>query len=914
MATPGRPAEPIRFWQTKLYRPSLGAGLLRRPRLESRLEWGLDRNLILVSAPAGFGKTTLVVQWLEARGYPTAWLSLHEDDANLITFLHLLIAAIRTLHADACPTTWAMLEALQEPPAEELAISLVNELCQVSQDFLLVLDDYHRVKSRPVHQLVETLVEHMPPSLHLVLSTRADPPLRLATMRAGEKMLEVRGGDLRFTPDEVEAYFEQFVGIEADPALLAALVQRTEGWIVGLRLAALWLRDGGELPVPARSFGGANRDVIEYLVAEVLSQQPNALQELLIRSSILERFCAPLLDALIDPDPDTGSRPLAGGGRQALKWMEQANLFLVPLDDKGIWFRYHHLFRELLQHRLLSEWSEELVACLHTRAADWFAARGLPEEALHHALAAGDAPRAARMVERQRHALLDGEDWYTLLRWVNLLPEELIHQRPGLVLARAWHQQWRWQYGTMPPLLERAEELLSRDIEGTTEGERQILRGEIDALWSALSFARGDGRRCLEYGQRAGERLPTALVYVRSTFFEYLGWGYQMTGQAQRGIHIVEEALASEEAREVLFTARMLLALAVIYYLSGDLRLQEQMASRLLRLTPEGSLALSRPWAYLIAGVACYQKNRLEEAATHFLAVTEHPYTANAATSHAAMLALALTYQAQGRPEAATQVAEESLEFALEIRHPRQMLESHAFRARLALLQSDLKVAQRWARDVTPEDLPARTLFPEVPRVTLARVLLAQATRDSLQEASQILEGMVGIARGVHSAPHTIELLALQALVAEAQGKGQEALHLLRQSLELAQPAGFLRVYVDLGPAMVPLLSRLAESESEPGYIRRILAAFAPAPAQGKRRRDPTAQLEMVEPLTNREQEILELLARRLSDKEIAQALHISPYTVSKHTSNLYGKLQAAGRRQAVSKARALGILPPEWA
>jgi len=915
MATSTQPAEPIRFWQTKLHRPRLVAGLLRRPRLESRLEWGLDHNLILVSAPAGFGKTTLVIQWLEARGYPAAWLSLHEDDANLITFLHLLIAAIRSLYADACPKTWAMLEALQEPPAEELAINLVNELCEVSPDFLLVLDDYHRVKSRPVHKLVETLVEHMPPSLHLVLATRADPPLRLATLRAGHQVLELRAGDLRFTPDEVEAYLEQFVGLEADPALLTALAQRTEGWIVGLRLAALWLREGRELTAPARNFGGTSRDVIEYLVAEVLSQQPEVYQEILARSSILERFCAPLLDTLLDPDPGTASRPPAGGGRQALKWMEQANLFLVPLDDKGTWYRYHHLFRELLQHRLLSEASKESVARLHARAADWFAARGLPEEALRHALAAGDALRAARLVERQRHALLDGEDWNTLLRWVDLLPEDLIHQRPGLLLVRAWHQQWRWQYATMPPLLERAEELLSRDPEATTEAERQILRGEIDALWSALSFARGDGRRCLEYAQRAGEHLPPELVYVRSTLFEYLAWGYQMTGQAQRGIHIVEGALASDEAREVLFSARMLLALAVIYYLSGDLRLQEQMASRLLRLAPERSLALSRPWAYLIAGVACYQKNRLEEAATHFLAVTEHPYTANAATSHTAMLALALTYQAQGRPAAATKMAEESLEFALEIRHPRQMLESHAFRARLALLQGDLKAALRWARDVTPEDLPARTLFPEVPRVTLARVLIAQGTRDSLQEASQILEGMVGIARGVHSAPHIIELLALQALVSDAQGKGQEALDLLRQSLELAQPAGFVRVYVDLGPAVVPLLSRLAESESEPGYIRRILAAFAPSLAQQDvQRRDPTAQLEMVEPLTNREQEILELLARRLSDKEIAQALHISPYTVSKHTSNLYGKLQAAGRRQAVSKARALGILPPKWA
>ncbi len=913
MAMSGQPTSPIRLWQTKLYRPRVGPGLLRRPRLESRLDRGLERKLILVAAPAGFGKTTVVVQWLEARGYPAAWLSLHEDDANLVTFLRYLIAAIRTLYADACPTTWAMLEALQEPPAEDLAIGLVNELCELTQDFLLVLDDYHRVKSQPVHQLIETMVERMPPSVHLVLATRADPPLPLAMLRAGQKMLELRADNLRFTRDEVDAYFDQAIGLEADPALLTALAQRTEGWIVGLRLGALWLRDGGELAARTKNLGATGRDVMDYLMAEVLSQQPEVFQETMVCSSILERFCAPLLDALVDCDPHTGSHLLAGGGRQALEWMEQANLFLVPLDDKGTWYRYHHLFRELLQHRLLSTTSGEQVACLHARAADWFAAQELPEETLHHALAVGDAPSAVRLVEQRRHALLDGEDWHTLLRWVDSLPKELIYQRPGLLLSRTWHQHWRWQYATMPSLLETAEELISRDAEATTEAERQILRGEIDTLWSALWFAHGDGRQCLEYAQRAGEGLPVTLIYVRGVYLDYLAWGYQMTGQAQTGIRILEEALASDAAHEDLFTARLLLGLASTYYLSGDLRLQEQMAQRLLKLAPGKQLALSRPWAHLIAGQACYQHNRLAAAATHFAAVTEHPYTANAASAHACMLGLALTYQAQGRAEAATQVAEESLEFALEIRHPRQMAESRAFRARLALLQGDTAAALRWARDVTSEELPARTLFPEVPRVTLARVLIAQGTRDSLQKASQILEEMVGIARGVHSAPHTIELLALQALVYDAQDKGQEALNLLRQSLELAQPAGFLRVFVDLGPALIPLLSRLAESESEPNYVRRILAVFAPSPPQGDaQRRDQTAQPEIVESLTNREQEILELLARRLSDKEIAQALHISPHTVSKHANNLYGKLLVGGRREAVRQARALGILPPE--
>jgi LuxR family maltose regulon positive regulatory protein len=913
VGTPDLPTEPVLLLRTKLHRPRIPAQLVRRPRLESRLNRGLDRGLVLVSAPAGFGKTTLVSQWLEACGCPAAWLSLREEDSDLPTFLLYLVSAIRTLYPGACPETWALVQAPQLPPMAYLATMLVNELGEVPQAFVFVLDDFHRVQSPPVHQFVETLVDSVPRTLCLVLITRVDPSLPLPALRAGQKMLELRSGDLQLTPDEVQDFFQQCMGLEVDAESLAILEQRTEGWIVGLRLAALSLRDGGELTALTRSLAGSDRHVMDYLLAEVLSHQPQAVQEVLLRSSILRRFCVSLLDALLDRGRSVNGRAPGVGTWGMLEWMERSGLFLVPLDDERTWYRYHHLFRELLEHKLCSEWSEEEVASLHVRASDWFAAEGLIEEAMHHALAAGDAPRAARLVAQQRHALLNREAWHTLVRWVDLLPQEVVHQHPGLLLARAWHQQWRWQYATMPPVLEMTEELISHDAEAITETERQILRGEVDILWSALWFARGDGSRCLESAQRARERLPAELVYVRSTFLEYLAWGYQMTGQAGAGIHMLEEALASDEAREDLFTARMLLGLAVIYYLSGDLRLQEQMAQRLLKLSPEKPLALSRPWAHLISGQACYQQNRLAEAEAHFSAVTEHRYLANAAASQACLLSLALTYQAQGRPEAATQVAETSLAFALEIRQPVQMVETRAFQARLALLQGDLAAALRWARGVTLEDLPARTLFPEVPRVTLARVLIAQGTRDSLQKASQILEEIVEIARGVHSEPHTIEMLALQALVCDAQGEGPKALDLLRQSLELAQPGGFLRVFVDLGPAMIPLLSRLAESESESNYVRRILAAFAPSPLQRRATRlDQAASLEIVESLTNREQEILELLARRLSDKEIAQALHISPYTVSKHANNLYGKLQVAGRRQAVSKARALGILPPE--
>lgn len=902
--------EPIVFLRTKLYRPQVGPNLIRRPRLESRLNQGLDSKLILISAPAGFGKTTLVCQWLEASGRPAAWLSLHERDSNLEVFLRYLIAAIRTLYADVCPSTWALLDAPHLPSVDHLATSLVSELDEVSQDILLVLDDYHRVQSQAVHQLVETLVELMPRSMRLVLITRADPSLPLTILRADRRMLELRGDDLRFTPDEVRAFFRQSTGLDIDPESLTVLEQRTEGWIVGLQLAVLSLRDTGGLAALTRSFEGADRHVMDYLLAQVFARQPKAIQEVLLRSSILGRFCASLLAALLD-----GERP-AGGYQETLEQMEQANLFLVPLDRERVWYRYHYLFQELLQHKLRSGSSAEMVASLHARASAWFAAQELVEEALTHALAADDGPRAARIVEQHRHTLLNREDWCTLVEWLEMLPQELIHQRPALLLTQAWRQQWLWQYATMPSILQEVEQLIARGAGDLTASEKQILRGEADLLHSALRFAHGDGRQCLEYAQRALDRIPRSAVYVRGLLFEYLGFGYQMTGQAETGVRILEEALAGDEARDDLFAARVLLGLAVVYQLAGHLHLQEQVAQHLLRRLPGKNPALITPWAHWLLGIACYQQNRLTEAATLFSRVTEQRYLANVRTSHECLLNLALTYQAQGRPNAAREVAETGLELALELRHPAHLLEARSFQARLALLQGDLEAALRWARGVKSEDLPARLPFAEVPRLTLTRVLIAQGTSDSLRQASQILDEILGMARDMHCGRHIIEVLALQALVCDAQGEVAKALDLLGQSLDLAQPGGFIRVFVDLGPAMARLLYRAAELEKEPGYVGQILAVFSPSPpvGRGAQRSAQTGRPETVERLTTRESEILELLARRLSDKEIAQMLTISPYTVSKHVSNLCGKLQVDGRRQAVSKARLLGILPSQWA
>jgi LuxR family maltose regulon positive regulatory protein len=545
MAANDLPTNPVLLLQTKLHKPPVSPQLIRRTRLEKRLDQGLDRKLILVSAPAGYGKTTLVVQWLDACDSTAAWLSLQKGDGDLVTFLRYLIAAIHTLFPDVCSTTWAMLEAQYLPPMEHLATHLSNELNQIPQKFLLVLDDYHEVQTRSVHKFVETFLQFKPRSMCLVLITRADPALPLPTLRAKRDMLELRSDDLRFTQDEVWSFFEQTMKLEIDAESLANLEQHTEGWVAGLRLAALSLRNAGELPILARNLKGSNRHVMDYLLTEVISSQRPAIQELLLYSSILQRFCAPLLNTLLVHDENVHKTEFDGGIQEMLEWMEQTGLFLVPLDNERIWYQYHRMFQALLEHKLITEWSEETIASLHSRASDRFAVEGLVEEALHHALAAGDAVQAARPVEKHRHALMNQEDWRTLVRWLEMLPQELVNQRPALLLIRAWQQLWLWQYATMFPLLQDAAVLIEHDPQGIDFSEKQILRGEIEVLYSALGFAHGDGQLCLESAQRALERIPPTLIFVRGLLLAYLAWGYQMTGQAEAGVRILEEILSS---------------------------------------------------------------------------------------------------------------------------------------------------------------------------------------------------------------------------------------------------------------------------------------------------------------------------------------------------------------------------------
>ena len=443
--------------ETKLKPPHLREGYVTRPRLLTQLDRGLAQGLILISAPAGYGKTSLAADWLRQRpALTTAWVSLDENDNDLDVFLRYLTTAVHRAFPQErpCANTQALLNAPQSPPLETIANTLINDLTQLPHPLLLTLDDYHLITLPAIQQMMAALVRHLPTALRLLLITRVDPALPLlARRRVQQRLLEIRAADLRFVSAEARTILAQTTGVEVDEATAVLLEEQTEGWIIGLQLAGISLRGQQDPAAFARAFQGrSHRLIMDFLLDEVLARQPRAVMEFLLKTAVLERFCDSLCEAVVGQH----------GQESLLASLVHTDLFLISLDEQGIWYRYHHLFRDLLQRRLAQEWPQEEIAALHRRAGLWLADNGFTEAALRHLLAAGDVETAVTLIETQRHEILNQGNFHLLARWLALLPEEVVHQRPALLQIKAWILRWQAKFQAVPSLLQQAEALLAQ--------------------------------------------------------------------------------------------------------------------------------------------------------------------------------------------------------------------------------------------------------------------------------------------------------------------------------------------------------------------------------------------------------------------------------------------------------------------
>jgi LuxR family transcriptional regulator, maltose regulon positive regulatory protein len=878
---------------TKLYVPPSRRRVVLRPRLIERLNEGLasGHKVTLVSAPAGFGKSTVVAQWVAGCGRPVAWLSLDEGDSDLSRFLTYLIAAVQTVAPGIGDGVLTALRSPQPPPPESTLTALLNDVTGIPSDVVLVLDDYHVLDAKPVDDAMAFLVEHLPPQMHLVIATREDPALPLARLRARGQMTELRGADLRFTPFEASEFLNQVMDLDLVAEQIAALDVRTEGWIAGLQLAAISLQGRADAAGFIASFTGSNRFVLDYLLEEVLQRQPERVQTFLLRTSILDRLCGPLCDAV--------TLDASASGQETLEYLDRSNLFLIPLDTERRWYRYHHLFAELLRQRLhqslASSGADEgrSLAQDHILASQWYEGNALEVEAFHHAAAANDIERAERLIiggripEHSRAAVI------AVFEWLDSLPRTVLDARPWLWVRSATVALNAGRTTGVEERLRAAEGALQHaDLDDQTRD----LIGQIAAVRATLALANYQPEAMIDQARRALEYLHPDNLPFRSRAFRALGFAYQLQGDRVAARQAYTEAMSIRQS-------------------SGN-----------INLTVSATTGL---------GNVQESENQLYQAAETYQCSLRLLGDQSSSNADQEFIGLARIFYEWNDLDAAEQYGQQSLQLARQYdRAVDRFVFCEVFLARLRLARGDAAGAAAMLAE-TEQSVRDGTFVHRMPEVAAAQVLtllqqgdLAGAAHLARMHDLPLTRARVHLAQGDPSAAlavlepyrrraeeraladEQLRTLILQAVAFDALGERSRAVELLDAALGMAESGGFIRVFVDEGAPMARLLREALSRGVRPEYVRRLLAAF-PADEAG-RAASHAARVggsRLAEPLSGRELEVLALIARGLTNQEIALRLYLSLHTVKSHARSIYAKLGVSSRTQAVARGRALGYL-----
>jgi LuxR family transcriptional regulator, maltose regulon positive regulatory protein len=897
---------------TKLYVPPPRAKVVLRPRLFERLNEGLSRKLTLISAPAGFGKTTLVSEWVASCQQQVAWLSVEERDKNPATFLIYLVTALQTIAPKIGEGVLSALQSPQPPTTESMLTALLNEIATIPDNVVLVLDDYHTLDSKPVDDDLSFLLEHLPPRMHLVIVTREDPDLPLANLRARGQLNELRAADLRFKPDEVSEFLNCVMSLNLSSEEIAALETRTEGWIVGLQLAAISMQRNQDTASFIKSFTGSHHFILDYLVEEVLRQQPGSIQTFLLRTSILDRLCGPLCDAVL-----TNS---AASGQEILEHLEHANLFIVPLDNERHWYRYHHLFAELLRHRL-ERTQSALAPKLHLKASIWFENENLIEEAVVHAIASHDWEHAADLIQNVAQRVYGQTNVTYLRNWLQSLPESVIRARPWLCVYQALAFYWTGPRDRIEEFLQLAEQTLPNSL--MLEQERTRLAGYIAAIRAHLALVSGNIPRVLAMAQLALEQLPEG-DYMRRWTATALGGAYWGQG------NVVVSLQAFQIAKSVALQHRYpLLAVPPSCYVGMQLVKQGKLDEAegayregLELATIGGGQQLPiAGFPKVKLGDVLREKNDLTEAETWLYPGVEqcvqlgHPDVL--ADAYVMLARLQLAQNDWPSAWVTFQKADEVAKNSPVDPFVRCWLDD--CRVRLWLAKGRMEDLDSWAEASGLTVDGELSYHYDLNHINLARVLLARSRRassaaekhSSLHQASILLSRLLIAAEKAGWVYESIKILVLLAMVL-AESSDPKAVKVLGNALILALPGGFIRIFVDEGPPMARLLSEAVAQDITPDYTRKLLSAFEAEKRKTEdkpvQNLDPSAQ-PLVEPLSQRELEILRLIAQGLSNRQICERIFLALDTVKGHNSRIFAKLQVQRRTEAIVRARELELL-----
>jgi LuxR family maltose regulon positive regulatory protein len=909
---------------TKLYVPPAPSKAVARSRLIKQLTDGLvtGRILTLISAPAGFGKSTLASEWIASCGRPATWLSLDENDNNPVRFLVYFISAIQKISPNLGAGLLDVLQSPQSPPIDTVLTVLLNEIAilpkeppiDLEQNFILVLDDYHLTEAKAVDDVLTFLIDHLPPQMHLVITTREDPSLPIHRLRARNQLTEIRAADLRFTPSEAAEFLNQVMNLRLTVEEVAALETRTEGWIAGLQLAALSMKGQQDLHGFIQAFAGDHRYIVDYLVEEVLRRQPELIRSFLLQTSVLERLNGSLCDAVTSQV----------GSKAKLEQLQRGNLFLIPLDDKREWFRYHHLFADVLRMHLVAE-QPDLVPALHQRASEWYEQNNLIADAIHHALTGRDFERAAGLIERVLPFMRQSRQEPALLSWLKALPDELFQNHPVLNVNYVGILMQNGQFAGVESRLRDIEQWLATPENVRTppvyldEEDFERLPSSVSMYRAAIALAQGDAINAMKYARKVLELAREDDDFPRGAASSLLGLASWTSGDLETGYQLFAKGMS--HLQKVGFIADVIggsVTLADIRITQARLREAMRIYERGLHLaTKQGAPAL-RGAADMHVGMSdLYREyNDLNTAEQHLLKSKElgelnwlpkNPYRWR--------VAMARIHEAHGDLDGALDLLNEAEPLYLSDFSPNAR-PVQALKARVWIKQGGLEKALAWARErkLSVEEEPS--YLQEFEQITFVRVLLSQYQRDhienSLNNAMGLLERLLKAAEEGGRMGSVIEILILQALAHQMQKDIPAALLSLEHAMKLAETEGYIRIFVDEGANLATLLCDALAKGIMPGYTAKLLSAFD-AERKGIGEETPPsaspASSSLIEPLSQRELDILRLFKTELSGPEIAQELVIALSTVRTHTKSIYSKLNVNSRRAAVKRALELGLI-----
>ena len=886
---------------TKLHRPPLSHEHVFRFRLIDELNKNMYKPFSLVCAPAGYGKSMLVSSWLEEYKHPTAWLSLSNDDNDYRTFIIYLVASIQKIFPGKLEETEALVNAPELPSNKLIAHSLINELDQIQENYIIVLDDYHLIHNEAIHQLIDELLRYPPENLHLCMLTRRDPPIRIQNLRVHTRMIEIRMGELTFTEEEVIGLFFKLHGIKLQRSLAASLRKKTEGWITALQLISLASKNKPNIENELSSFTGDLNTLSDFLIEEILSGLSDDMKELLFSTALLDRYCLKLVKVCFEPKEGDNSDLLRT--ETLFDLLINSNFFLIPLDNKRKWFRYHHLFQKTLVKHLGSGFDAESIKRVHYLAAKWFEDEGLIDEALDHMVKSGKVEEAARIVKINAHAEFL-KNVGKVETWLNKLPLVVKENSPSLQLIKAWLAFGEFHLEKIPPILEKVNILIQDTIpDPQLSSELSFFRGNFQ-YWT------GDTEGSLQSFDQSMNQCDQLPDHIKCNIELLRYMALQRKGHYDTIVIDLKSRINKSNKYSTIDIGYYWGSLTFVHLLSGQLRSTLDTAVQMQMFTEKIGATFLINWSFYLQALANFQLFQLEKAYDHFAVISDKHYILDTMAVFDSKVSLALIHQLNGKSKEANKLIATAIDYAKEIGDPLSLLLVQSAQSRIALLQGDIQSAFQWIDTFKePPSFAGMFFWQEIPHMTKAKVLIAKGTPECLQKAEEILITMLDIATSSNLHCQMVEINLLLSLALKKMEEEEASMEKLKASVILAEEYGFIRPFVEAGKSAMVLLNSLKEKGVALDFIDEIDHIIAKI--AGKQETALHENIEVSEKivLTQRELETLELLASGLRNKEIANALFVSEGTIKKHVYNMGQKFETSSRVDLLNRTRQLGLI-----